>query len=372
MDIKNKIILYFPGLYPSQIGGMEIYNYYLYKALTLNIPDANIILLTNCKFLFNKKNILPLKNKLFLKTKFGLGTLSTVLYYMFSRKFNWRDIKMIFIPYTSNFEYNAIAFILLKKIFNVQYVVHIHGGGLKKWKTYKLQQLFFKYAYKVAAVSTSIKEEYEKRIDKNIQIIPPLIPYYESRKLKNILQKEYFLDDYKKIILFVGSIKPLKAPEVLIKAFLQLGSDYINDNKLGLIMVGGGEMLEVLKEKYAKYLCIKFMGKVENEKVRDFYKMASIYVISSWFEGTPLSLLEAMFNKVACIGTNVSGINKIIKDEENGLLFEKNNEKELTQKLSLLIDNEEKCKSLGLNAKIYFEDNYNYPNYFEKILNFIL
>jgi glycosyltransferase involved in cell wall biosynthesis len=371
MQERNKTILYFPNLYPSYTGGMEIYNYYLYQELLERDFKDELIILTGCDKIINNRNILPLKNRLFFKTKYGLGALSTILYYTFSQKIYWRNIRTIYIPYTDNFEYNAIAFIILKKLFRLDYVVHIHSGDFKKSDTEKLQKYFLKNALDIAGVSKTIVQEYFVRAQRTIKFIPPLIPFVRSEKHKEVLRKEIGLDKYDVIILFVGSIKPLKAPEVLIEAFIELGGDFIEQHKVCLVIVGEGELRPALSNKYCKNINIRFMGKVPNEEIKHFYKIADIYVIPSWFEGTPLSLLEALFNKLVCVGTNVRGINNNIINGENGFLFEKDNVCELKQILVDIITSKKFNTQIGQKAYDFFMSEYSYSSHLQDIKNFI-
>jgi glycosyltransferase involved in cell wall biosynthesis len=112
------------------------------------------------------------------------------------------------------------------------------------------------------------------------------------------------------------------------------------------------------KEGFNKY--VKFYGELQYEQVPEAYKTADIYVIPSLFEGTPKSLLEAMYNGLPVIGSDTNGIKNIIKDGENGLLFKVSNDRELTIKLKQIIENKELREKLGDNAITHVKNNYNY------------
>src|SRR5690554_1721735 len=114
---------------------MEIYNYFLTRELTKLPLSKRITVLSSYQETRGEiANILPEKDHIFRIRRYGLGTFSTILYYSFSSKMRWRDVKIIYISYTSNFSYNAFPFLILKKLLKVDYVIHIHGGGLLKWK----------------------------------------------------------------------------------------------------------------------------------------------------------------------------------------------------------------------------------------------
>ena len=105
---------------------------------------------------------------------------------------------------------------------------------------------------------------------------------------------------------------------------------------------------------------VKFLGNIKHVEVHELYKIADIYTITSFFEGTPISLLEAMFNRLPIIGSDVSGINNIITDCENGLLFENKNTKDLAEKIKLMIDNDELTQKLASKAKQDYLDNFKF------------
>ncbi len=370
--MKDKIILYLPNLYPKITGGVEVFNYYLLKQLgCIDVDNNQIIVLTSTKEYINNRNIFQIKDRIFGIRRFGLGALSNFLYYIFSNKISWRQVKVVYIPYTSTFQYSAFAFILMNKIFKVNYVVHHHCGILKKWHCKPLMKLFFKRATAIAGVSQAIITEYTKRTGCEIKYIPPLIPFSTCADSKNELREKNGFAHDAKIILFLGSIKPLKAPETLIKAFVGLGEDYIKQNKLHLLLVGDGELKESLKTKYSHIKEIVFQGKVAPEKVNEYYKISDLYVIPSWYEGTPISLLEAMYNGLICIGTDALGINDMIHDGDNGLLFAIDNHAQLTKIIKKIIADDELAKRLSKNSRAYHDQNYSYTDYLENLKKFM-
>ena len=105
---------------------------------------------------------------------------------------------------------------------------------------------------------------------------------------------------------------------------------------------------------------VKFFGSIPYEKVSEMYRLADIYVIPSLFEGTPKSLLEAMFNSLPVIGTDTNGINGIICHKKNGLLFEKGNVKDLNEKIKEIVEDDCLSHRLGNSAKDFYLENYSF------------
>jgi glycosyltransferase involved in cell wall biosynthesis len=76
-----------------------------------------------------------------------------------------------------------------------------------------------------------------------------------------------------------------------------------------------------------------------------------IFVMSSRWEGLPISLLEAMANGVACISTAVGGVPGVIKDGYNGLLVEARNTSAMASGLQQLLTDKDLRRRLGTQAK---------------------
>ncbi|MCG2611002.1 glycosyltransferase [Flavobacterium sp. SM15] len=76
------------------------------------------------------------------------------------------------------------------------------------------------------------------------------------------------------------------------------------------------------------------------QNIDEFYSEASVYMLTSHYEGFPLVLLEAMAFGLVVIAYNCPiGPREIVKNNENGLLIENNNQEEYISKLNLLLKN---------------------------------
>ena len=226
-----------------------------------------------------------------------------------------KEIDLILIPYTSNSPL-IYPLLLITRMFNFSYIIVIHGGGLHPWKHEFFNKIFFRGAREIIAVSEPIKDEYESRVNKKINLIHPLIPFKKSQLSKEELKKKFGFSKEDIIIISVGSIKKLKGSDILLNAFFNLGLDYLKKNRIKLVFAGDGPMRNFLEDLVYKKLefngYIKFLGNVPHNEIENIYKMADIYIIPSLFEGTSLSLLEAMYNAMPIIGSDVTGINDII------------------------------------------------------------
>jgi len=96
---------------------------------------------------------------------------------------------------------------------------------------------------------------------------------------------------------------------------------------------------------------VEFKNWVMGEAKIDLLHGGDIYVIPSYREGYPNSLLEAMACGLPPVATTVGAIPDLIRDGENGYLFPPGGVETLREKLKKLIENSEKRRTLGANAK---------------------
>ena len=154
-----------------------------------------------------------------------------------------------------------------------------------------------------------------------------------------------------KRIVATGRLSKQKRFDILIDAFAIIHPqfpDYI------LEIYGEGELKEQLQSQINNLrLKDKIVLKGRSEQIYEDIKNASIFVLSSDFEGLPNSLMEAMALGLPCVSTDCDGggARTLISDKENGLLIETGNCVGLASSLSKLIENPEICSSLGKAAK---------------------
>ena len=153
-----------------------------------------------------------------------------------------------------------------------------------------------------------------------------------------------------KHILWVGRIDKVKNLFNLLKAFKIL-------DKFTLDLIGNGPYISKLKKIRKKLdINVNFLGLIPNDQLPYFLNKYQIFILPSYFEGNPKVLLEAMSCGIACIGTNVKGINNIIKHEENGYLCETDS-KSISQSILRVYTDIQLRKRIGENARDYILKN---------------
>lgn len=116
----------------------------------------------------------------------------------------------------------------------------------------------------------------------------------------------------------------------------------------------GGQYEAYLRNMIAKLNVqrqVKFLGSVSREEKWKLYGLSDLFVLPSIHEALGLVILEAMSIGLPVIASNVGGIPEVVKEGYNGLLFEPSNWKDLADKITLLLNDDEMRERIGKNAK---------------------
>lgn len=247
-------------------------------------------------------------NKILL---FFTAYLKTIFY------FTTKKISIVHIHTASyNSFYRKKHFINLSKCFNKKIILHIHGGGFKdfyKSNPEKIKKYLLK-CDEIVALSENWKVFLTKEIGlNNVTVIPNIIDYPKN-KIKNIEQKS------KTNILYLGGISKNKGFFDICTAVID-NIDFFRTNNIIFTIAGAGNKgsIDSVYSKALNYM--DFVGFISGEKKSNAYKNADIYILPSYIEGVPLSVLEAMSYKLPIIATNVGGIPDVLKDGINGYMI---------------------------------------------------
>lgn len=161
-------------------------------------------------------------------------------------------------------------------------------------------------------------------------------------------------------IITVANLVPVKGIEVLIKSIQLLNNSGIHLEVLGDDRDGYADELKLLVKDQQLENQIVFLGK--HADVRPFLTQADLYVIPTLNEGRkegmPMALVEAMAMGIPVLGSDISGINFVLKDFPK-LLFEASNSKELSEKITLFFKKStEERQEIGQQLRNYCVINF--------------
>ncbi|WP_299119776.1 glycosyltransferase family 4 protein [uncultured Winogradskyella sp.] len=223
---------------------------------------------------------------------------------------------------------------VLRKLFNFVFQKNTRQVVLASSFRNNLQQLKPKHTTDILVTTTAI--------DKT-EIVEPKT----SSNLKNVR------------VLFLGRIQDLKGIEELINAIILLHQDNQLDsynftivgheNKTGYT----NTLIEKLQRSNVPMDKVSFLGRVTGSNKYQLYANNDVYVLPSYTEGCPNSLLEALASGLFCITTRVGALSDLIVPKENGLFVNVKDSNDLLKALQYCANNENFNKNKIKNAELY-------------------
>ncbi len=204
------------------------------------------------------------------------------------------------------------------------------------------RKLFLNYYSKdLIAVSKVVKDNLINNYnisEERVSLIPNFISV-SNYNLKNAHTRD-------------GSIKILSAGRFVEDKNYDLilySVNYLSDkNKILITLIGEGEKKHELKN-LADKLTINIRFLPVQPDISKYISDSDICILTSKIEAFPTFMLEAGLFKKPFIGSDISGINGLIKDRHNGLLFKQGNAKNLSEKIKLFIENPDLAKKCSVN-----------------------
>ena len=237
----------------------------------------------------------------------------------------------------------------LARFFNIKYIPILHGGDLpnRLKKNPMLCRVLFSNAYKNVAPSGYLKQAFEKEGFKNVIYIPNTI---EIEKYEFKLRTELTPN-----LLWVRAFASIYNPKMAVKVLQQLQKQYPSAT---LTMVGPDKdgSLQTTKD-FAKSLgiTVNFSGQLTKEEWWELASKHDIFINTTHFDNTPVSVMEAMALGLPVISTNVGGIPFLLTNEQNALLVPDNDITAMTNAVLDLLENKPKNNLLITNARTFIE-----------------
>lgn len=246
---------------------------------------------------------------------------------------------------TINFWY-AFAVSQLCRILKLKYIPVLRGGDLPERlkKSPKLCALIFNNAYKNVAPSKYLMHYFELAKIQNLIYIPNTIELknYPFKLRENIAPK----------LLWVRSFAKIYNPKMAVDVFHAIKKEY---PEATLCMVGpekDGSLEET--KNYAKQLGleVQFTGRLSKEEWIGLSENYDIFLNTTHFDNTPVSVMEAMALGLPIITTNVGGIPFLLEDTVTGILVNDKDQEKMIESVKSVLNNSHYAKSLSQNARL--------------------
>lgn len=250
---------------------------------------------------------------------------------------------------------------IISKILGVSNLIYTAHSEVPFRESQKKEVFFYKsaektasyYSKRIIAVSHGIKNGMLAR-----NIPPEKITVIQNgidvnrfgvsidKKLK---RRQMGIPDNTKIVGTIGRLAPQKDIEVLLKT----ASILLEINpKLHFLIIGDGPLKQQLQIKAIKLGIEKhvtFSG--YRDDIPEILQLIDVFTLTSWTEGFPITALEAMASEKPVVATKVGGTSEIIEDGRTGLFVKENDEKDLAEKISFILNDKNYGINLGKTAR---------------------
>ncbi|MBF0314257.1 MAG: glycosyltransferase family 4 protein [Oligoflexia bacterium] len=277
-----------------------------------------------------------------------------------------------------------IFFIKLIKIFlkktphplRIVTTQHGHANGNLRSRINQTIGHFLKFMFDtVIVVSGELKKNNPLyKYNSKCMVIPNFTPML-TLTTSPIKVKETFFHKHKiiakgRIIGWLGRMEMVKGPKVFLSAL----ENYNGNEELTILIAGDGSLLKKLKYEqktmhFSPKIYLHFLGEIDD--VAAFFAILDLFVMSSYLEGTPMVLLEAIASEVPFIAPNIGGIPSMLpaSNNNNNFLFPVGNSKALASLLwSILLKSKEELLAITKNNKSVLQEKYSMQSILKELM----
>lgn len=163
--------------------------------------------------------------------------------------------------------------------------------------------------------------------------------------------------------LFIGRLTEEKGIKTLIKCF--------QNSSLDLHIAGDGPLKNYVEQISLKFPHIKYLGTLNKQEIeKELLQCKALIFPSLWFEGMPMTLIEAFQTGTPVIASNLGAMKSMVIPKKNGFLFEAGNYEDLQTKINELRNlNEYDYLSLQKSTYQSYLDNYSEERNTELLLS---
>ncbi|MCI0693249.1 glycosyltransferase family 4 protein [candidate division KSB1 bacterium] len=273
----------------------------------------------------------------------------------------------------------AAAGIRLAREFGVPHILEVNAplayeqektrGMEMKALAAETERRIFREAGRVIVVSRQLQEFVISCgvPSSRIQILPNSVDpqrFAKARGDRSVRTRHQL--DGKRVIGFVGSLKPWHGTETLLEAFRALHATAANAH---LLIVGDGPErahLENFAQTHGLNGAVTFTGNVPYDDIPRYIAAMDIavapYIPSENFYYSPIKIFEYMAMGKPVVGGKIGQVEEVINDGETGVLFEPGNIAALQAALAQLANDSPLCRRLGENARAWVETERTWDN----------
>ncbi|TRX15848.1 glycosyltransferase family 4 protein [Flavobacterium franklandianum] len=252
-----------------------------------------------------------------------------------------------------------IIFLLSKYVFGKKVIFHCHGSEMEKFYlkspqiVRKMMSNFFNNVDLVICLSNSWALFFTLNFTpRKLVVLENIVEEALDKSIKD------FQIDKPIHFLFMGAVGNRKGIFDLLATIALHKLEF--SGKMKLLIGGNGEIKRLNEFIAINQLSeiVIYEGWVSGALKNKLFNEADVYILPSYNEGLPISILEAMTYGLPVISTNVGGIPEIITNGINGCVINPGDREAIYASLRFFIDNPLLCKEYGKNTMEIVEPYY--------------
>lgn len=208
----------------------------------------------------------------------------------------------------------------------------------------RIERRVFARSDHISVTTRMMKNDIDRRIELRPDKCEVIPNYVDTETFRPALENRH-----PDRVIYVGRLEKQKNVGALAEAVAELG--------LEATFVGTGSEGPRLRERYGGVAAMKWIDRVAHEELPQLLNTGSVYVIPSFYEGHPKTLIEAMACGLPVIGADVPGIQNVIQDGVTGLLCAADSVSLVTALRRVLRDQDLRGR-LGRAARQFVVSNY--------------
>jgi glycosyltransferase involved in cell wall biosynthesis len=269
----------------------------------------------------------------------------------------WWKPSIVYIHVGANLSsYRKLPFLLAARLLRRKIVTHFHAGDFAEYYAQQprfgqwLLRLGLRQSDRLLAVSESLRVVLAQLLpQKAIDVIPNGIALDDFAAEGRRNQSTARAGEAVVRLLFVGAMGRLKGERDLLQAVHSLSQRY---PALRVTLLGhGSEAIEDLIAEKQLAAWIEFIGPVKLHERAQYFRQADFFVLPSYAEGMPISIIEAMAAGLPVIATRIGGIPELVTENREGWLVEAGDATALAERIAFVLDHPAEREQAGLRAR---------------------
>ncbi len=198
------------------------------------------------------------------------------------------------------------------------------------------------------------------------------VNYYSKDNVPSDVRHELNIKPEATVYIYVGRLVPDKGISELVEAFVALTERY-DDVHLWLVGEEEADLSPLPTEIRLKLNSVTNIHKFGwKEDVKPYLAAATVFVLPSYREGLPNSVLEAGAMSLPSIVTDINGCNEVVRNGVTGLLVSAKNSQELHDAMAAIHNQSSERESMGLRARDFVASRFDQNIFWENLVSFYL